>query len=328
LALIGAAVLSISCVSLPKDGVEQPPEITSELSVDECVQAGMRFGGVTLETVKKRFHKNKEWPAVHKLTAKLLRSPDSKMVNREFLQLVNMYQSSLKNLDEGVFLALIRSESDIQKQAGWQLAANFPEPKVAQWVDRELSIMLESGTEEKNLFPQLAHAVQANRVKAAYSMMRMALLKSGVDDFAKAMAALDPIRASNDFFDYLALANPEDLRQMTQTTVNVFTCMFIMKHYLAYPADINHPKSEMIFYYSISRNNGLADIAKDVVQYGLNGSVAHIAQILARMPSWVQVAFVEGVRTSQDQKLKLVLAELQLATSEQDVADEIVNILR
>jgi len=327
-AIVVAAFMIASCVSLPKNGVEQPPEITSEMSIEECVQAGVRFGGTTLEAVKKRFAKKNEWGAVHQLTAKWLRSPDPEMVNREFLQLVNIYQSSLKKLDENVFLALIRSENDIQKQAGWQLAANFPEPRVAQWVDRELSQMLVTGTEEKNLFPQLAHAVQANRVKAAYSLMRMAMLKTGFDDFAKAMAALDPIRSSNDFFDYLSLATPEDLRQMSQSTVNVFTCMFILKHFLAYPADVNHPKSEMIFYYSISRNNGLSEIAKEVIQYGLNGSVAHVAQILARMPSWVQVAFVEGARSSQDQKLKLVLAELQTATSEQDVADEIINILR
>ena len=47
--------------------------------------------------------------------------------------------------------------------------------------------------------------------------------------FAKALAALAPERAGYDFMEYIAQASIEDLRQLNQTSINVYTCIIIFR---------------------------------------------------------------------------------------------------
>jgi hypothetical protein len=244
------------------------------------------------------------------------------------LQLVSIYQSSITKLDMNVFRSLVRSKDPVYRQAAWHLAANFPSPEIAREMDVLLTEIVSSGTESENFFVQLANAARSNKQKSTYTFLRQGLMTTGEDAFAKAMATLDPTAATNDFMDYLSLANPEELRQITQKTVNVYSCIFILKHLLAYPVSGSHPQFNQLFYYSISRNNALSDLGRDVLQYGINASPSQVALFLSREPAWVQTSFIEGVRRTQQPRLKLIVAELMPLSSDEAVSQEIREVLR
>ena len=61
------------------------------------------------------------------------------------------------------------------------------------------------------------------------------------------MAHLNPLSAANDFLDYLSLAPVEELRQLAQKTINLYTAQVAFKHFIRYPISINHPKSQILF---------------------------------------------------------------------------------
>ncbi len=321
-------LLSISCVSLRGSEGEVAPALTDDMTTSEVLNIAFRFGGDSLKAANKRFSEKKEWAKVQSLSAKLLIDPPSDIVSRQMLQLVSIYQTSITKLDLNVFRSLVRAKDPVYRQAAWHLAANFPSPEIAREMDVLLTEIISSGTESENFFVQLANAARSNKQKSSYTFLRQGLMTTGEDAFAKAMATLDPTAATNDFMDYLSLANPEELRQITQKTVNVYSCIFILKHLLAYPVNGSHPQFNQLFYYSISRNNALSDLGRDVLQYGINASPSQVALLLSREPSWVQTSFVEGVRRTQQPRLKLIVAELMPLASDDAVSQEIREVLR
>jgi hypothetical protein len=326
--LISAMLIATSCVTLRDTDPERPPEITAEMSTEEAATAAVTYGEETFQAASRRFTERNEWPKVKEFAVSMLKSLPKDMTARQQVLLVQLYQSSVKQLDTEVFLYLVRNENSILRQAGWQLAAHFPRADLVPLIDAELSRIVAGSQEQNNLFPQLAKAVRANRVKAAYTFLRLGLMGNGDDEFARAMATLDPIRSTNDFMNYLTLANSEELRQITQKSVNVYSCIYIMKHFLAYPVNVSNPSFSQLFYYAISRNNALSDLGKEVLQFGVNGSPAAIALLLSREPAWVQIAFVESVRRTQQPKLKVLVSELLPLASDEGVAMEIREVLR
>ena len=76
----------------------------------------------------------------------------------------------------------------------------------------------------------MANAVAANQLTDAYTLIREGLMQQGGEEFVNAMIALNPKRASWDFLDYLAQASAEELRQLTLSSVDLFSCVAILKH--------------------------------------------------------------------------------------------------
>jgi hypothetical protein len=208
------------------------------------------------------------------------------------------------------------------------MAAAMPSRSLARAIDQELGRAIVDNDEATVLIPQMAVAVESNRVRAAYTLLRQGLMTTGQESFAVAMANLDGRRASSDFIDYLAQAPAEELRQLTQNSVNVYTCLIILKHLQSRPAPVSHPGLETLIYYSVSRNNALADLAQVAVEAYLPRDRAQIAIMMARLPQWTQIAFIESVRRRKSPAVTLLLGELKKISSSRDVVEEVDEFLR
>ena len=163
---------------------------------------------------------------------------------------------------------------------------------------------------------------------AAQNKIQQGLMTTGQEAFALSMAQLDASRASNDFLDYLALASAEELRQLTQNSVNVYTCLIALKHLQAHPAPLSHAHAEHLVYYAVSRNNGLADLGQMALESYRPKERSQVAIMMSRMPQWVQIAYVESVRRKKAPAITLLLGELKKISSSTDVVEEVDEVLR
>jgi len=178
------------------------------------------------------------------------------------------------------------------------------------------------------LIPGTARAIMANKLTKSYTVVRQGLLMKGHEAFAEAMISLNPKAASSDFLDYLALAPPEELRQLTLSSVNLYTCMVILQHLAKVQAPISHPRIENLFFYSVSRANGLAELAQSAIERYLPRNKEHLAYNLTKLPVWVQIAYLENARRRMNPKVGILLAELKKVSSQRDVIEEIDEVIR
>lgn len=176
------------------------------------------------------------------------------------------------------------------------------------------------------MLPQMAQAAQANKLTSIYTLLRRGLMMKGDSEFAKAMITFDPKKATNDFMDYLSLATVEDLRQLNQSTINLHTCLVIFRHFLNYPVSTSHPKYSHLFIYSVSRNQVLKEMANLVLERQLPQYREQMAFTLARLPVWIQVAYVEGIRENLNTNVNLFLAKLKTVTAHKEVLEEIDDL--
>jgi hypothetical protein len=229
-------------------------------------------------------------------------------------------------LPQKIFSTMINSDRLLAVQLGWQLAAAKPSQQVAQIAEQRLTQAIAENDEDSVMLPQMANAIAANKLKGSYTLARRGLLTKGDEEFAMAMISLDASQASEDFLAYLSMAPAEELRQLTLSSVNVYTCVAILKHLVRLPPSMANPNFPHLFFYAVSRNNGLAELAQNVIEGYVPTNTEYLAQILARHPSWVQVAYLEGARTRMNPKVSLLLSELRKVTAEQDVVNEIDEI--
>ncbi len=324
---VAGFILGIGCVSTrPKE--VKAPSITDEMPLQDVLQAAQAHGGDTLEAALKRIDRKREVPAAAIWAREQVVKRGGDLEGVELLSTVRLYQEHVAELDQVIFLKLVRDERNLARQLGWQLAANMPSPKVAQWAQDELSVALERGNEQSHMLPQMANAVSANRLGSLYTYMRQGLLSTGDDAFVRAMIRLSPERASADFLDYLALAPIEELRQLTQRSINVYSCMMILRHLALYPAPVHHANYEQVFLYAVSRNMTLSNLANMAIESDLTRAREELAMTLARLPSWIQVAYIESARRNRSTQVSLFLGELRRVSSQEDVIAEIDEVLR
>jgi len=307
---------------------EPPPEITSKMSLDDLLKAGIQHGGATLVKVKNTIQKLKRWPDANRVLEPALIEGIVKYNNPQLVNTANLFQSSTSYLPLNVFNKLVTSGRPLARELGWQLAANMPSQGIAKAIEDHITNSINDGEEQDLLVPAAAMAVQANQLTSAYTLMRQGLMTNGDEAFAKAMSILDPHRSSDDFLNYLALAPIEELRQMSQHSVNMYTCMLILRHLSAFPASPSHPRYEHIFMYAISRNNGLAELGNLALAKQFERSRRDLAVILARMPSWIQIAFIENVRRTSTSESTQFLAELKQISSQNEVLEELGVVQR
>jgi hypothetical protein len=169
----------------------------------------------------------------------------------------------------------------------------------------------------------MALAVQANQIRSVYTLLRQGLLMQGSEEYAKAMIDLAPEKASNDFMAYLAQATIEDLRQLNQQSVNLYACVTIFRFYLTHTLPVNHPGFSHLYLYAVSRNQMLAEMAQAVLEKQLGGSREQLVYALARMPVWIQVAYIEGTRMNPNPNVSLFLDDLKKLSAHKEVIEEI-----
>lgn len=126
---------------------------------------------------------------------------------------------------------LDRGESGDLRVA-WQLAALCPSPGMAQVASQRLA-RFSAWHATDRLYVEVADAVVANKLVNAYPLIRPSFMHSGSLPFAKAMVALDPESAADDFLSYLAIAGSGIASRESVETV--------MAHLADYLPSSRHP---------------------------------------------------------------------------------------
>lgn len=303
-----------------------PPEIYSNMPLNKALEAGIDYGGDTLAAVKKLIKRRHEGEKAGQLMEEALIKRALTYEQHQLMNAGNLYASAPRPIALKVFQTLIDSGRGIARQVGWQLAAMKPSKQLAQAIDLELTRAIADSDEDAVLVPQMANAARANNLKGTYTLMVQGLLRKGDEEFAQAMISMDPKRATDDFLQYLALANAEELRQLTMSSVNLYTCIAILKHQQSTPPSIGNLYFPHLFVYAVSRNTALAELAQKVLETQLPHNTELMAQALASEPVWVQIAYLGNARRNMNPKVGLLLSELKKTTSEQDVVQEIDEI--
>ena len=148
----------------------------------------------------------------------------------------------------------------------------------------------------------------------------------GNEEFAISMATLDPVRASSDFLDYLALCPPDELRQLSVSSVNVYAATVALNHLIKSPPSVGHPRLDTAFYYSISRNPGLGDLGASLVDVLASRDQRGMAIALSRLPVWTQVAYIENARRNMSSTRRVFLSELKRTSPQAEVSEELGEI--
>ena len=305
------------------DAAAKPPVISEKMPAMEAAQAGVQFGGETLQEVKRLAKVHHQGQAIGQAAAKILKKEAGSLGDRELLNAGNLFASMPVPFDTDLFYSLVNSTRPLARQLGWQLAASKPSAGIATAIDRELTQALAENETEIVLIPTMANAVTTNRLKSAYTFVRQGLLTKGDEEFAQAMMALNPERASEDFMDYLSQASADELRQLTLSSVNLYTSVAILKHFQKFPPNMANAHFDHLFLYAVSRNTGLAELSQTVIEGYVPSHTDILAMALAKHPAWVQIAYLENARRRMNPKEGLLLTELKKVTSERDVVEEI-----
>lgn len=325
---LSLSFLQLSCVSLRGGDSDSPPQIKADMPLEQAFAHAIRYGGSTLEDVKKLVKARDAWPELETISAAYIKENMNSASPSVFLNAVHLYRVSANRMNVDLLKQLFASSEPFHKKIAWQLAALRPSSRIAALLEEVLSQVLVNGNIEEVLFPEMARAVEANQVRTVYTILRQGLFASGSDDFAKAMITLNPDLAADDFVDYLAQASLEDLRQINQTSVNMYTCLVILRFFMNYPLPVANPNVGHLYYYAISRNPGLNEMARDVLEQQIPRFREQMVFILARQPQAVQMAFVEGTRHHPGANVQSMLASLKELTAFQEVEDEISALAR
>ena len=303
-----------------------PPKIDDQLPLELALKAGVDYGGDTLSAVKRLIKKRDQGVAAAALLRAMIHDNLQSYDHAQLINSGHLYAAMPVALQPEVFRELVGSGRVLAQQLGWQLAAVKPSEALAKAVDIELSRALAEGEDDSVMIPQMANAVRANHLGSAYTLMRVGLMAKGDEEFAQAMIHLDPQRASDDFLIYLAIPTAEELRQLSLSSINLYTSVVILRHLKAHPPTAGVTGFDHLFYFAVSRNLTLAEQAQSVLEQYIPQRTELLAQALAKMPGWVQIAYLESVRRHMSAKQGMLLSELQKTTAESDVVQEIKEL--
>lgn len=331
-ALLGIfiAIISMtSCTTTEKpETVEAKvaPQITRDMKLEDALNAAIEFGGDTARDVRRLITKRKQWPLAEKFLAEAIRDGIIKYDNSQLINVTMTYLSGPVQPSAALFQKLVESGRPLARELAWQMAAALPGKTMRGAIERELNRALLEGEDADILLPQMATAVQSNRMVSAYTLVRRGLLTKGNEEYASAMAVLDPERASFDFIDYLALCPPEELRQMTVTSINVYAATIALQHLIKLAPPEGHPRIEIVFYYAISRNPGLSELGTSLADVLAMKDQRGTAIAMTRIPTWAQIAFIESARRTMNPTRRVFLSELKKISPQAEVAEELSEI--
>lgn len=302
---------------------QQKPEITRDMPLSEAYSLAKTHGADIMQKVKELAKERQELPKLAQMTENDLVNNNSKLSFNELSHATNMYVYAGQKAEPKVIKALLESREPGARRIGWRLAAVKPSLEVAAVIDGVLSNALSQGREDEILDPDMAKALQENALKGDYTFLERGLALQGAPEYATAMLALDPKSAAPAFLTYLMHADLEDLRQLNQKSINVYTCTVIFRFLIDNPLPINHPGVASLFLFAVSRNRGLADMANTVLEKQIPEHRASFAAILARLPVPVQVAFIENSQREMTANLRLLLHDLKDVAQNKEVIEEL-----
>lgn len=322
-AFLLASVLSATACQTTDPNNPEKPKITREMSLDESYPLAVAFGGDVLQQVKEFAREKQQMPELHRLAEADLKQKHETMDPVYLLNVAHLYRASTMVLDPQLLRTLLLSRSEDSRRIGWRLAAVKPSAEVGQMIESILTEALGEERETSLLSPEMATALQENNLKSSFTFLTRGLLLQGNPEYAAAMLVLDPNRAAGPFLDYLGKADLDDLRQLNQQNINIYTCTQIFRYLLDNPLPINHPNVSQLFMFGISRNRGMADMANAVLEKHIPEHRLALARILSRMPAQVQLAFVENSQREMTANLRLLLTDFKESAQEKEVIEEL-----
>ncbi len=322
--LPGLSVLMLALAGCQTDKQEvEKPTITRDMDLGEAYGYARTFGEDTMQRVKDLAKDRQELPKLSRLTETDLTTNNEKLTYAELGHAANMYVYSNQRIDPKVIRSLLVSRSPWTRKIGWRLSAVKPSAEISTVIDNVLNRALNDNREDEILDPEMAKALQENQMKGSFTFLVRGLDLQGSPEYAQAMLILNPKGAVNPFFNYLMKADLEDLRQLNQKSVNVYTCTVIFRFLMENPIPVTHPGVPSLFLFAVSRNRGLADMANTVLEKHIPENRAAFAAMLARLPVPVQVAFIENSQREMTANLRLLLNDLKDVAQQKEVIDEL-----
>lgn len=320
-ALISMVLVLTSCVSF--DGAGDIPEITAQMPLEEKLASAIDFGGQTFKDVVKSISEQKKWSASEQILASLIIQNVEVWQEAQLLNATKLYQRSGAKNDDIVFAKLIENGGVLAAKVAWKLIENSSNPKALGIIDSVLTQAIVTNDLDRHLIPEMANAVATLNVKSVYGVLKVGLFKTGEPAFVESMIRLYAARSSDDLFDYLLLAEDNELRQRTLKSIDTITAVQILDYLANQPMTFGHNELGKIFVYAASRNVGLRQAARRVV----DGLVPINPQILAfelsKQPKWVQMSLIEAARREITANSKTLLKELSLMTPDRSIEEEI-----
>jgi hypothetical protein len=316
------AVLANACQTVDQQNPEKP-EITSGMDLTEAYGLGRNFGGEVMQKVKELAHTRKEIPKLQQLTEDDLVKNSANMELPQLTAIVNTYIFAWQKVNPSTLRVMLESKSETTRRMAWRMAAMKPSPIIRQTLEQHINRALNEGVEDSLLCPEMALAIKENGMKSEYTFLVRGLETQGNPEYANAMLALDPKQATDPFLTYLMRADLDDLRQLNQKSVNVYTCTVIFRFLMENPLPLTHPGLPAIFMFAVSRNRGLADMANAVLEKHIPESRAAFAAMLSRLPVAVQIAFIENSQREMTANLRLLLSELKDVEQHKEVIEEL-----
>ena len=327
--MLWAGMLVAACATLMRTD-DSLPQSYEGLSVVELVDAVRQHGSKVLRPVYRQLQRDKAVAAAgrHIATAVPRALQDDNIVAS--VAMLHLYQLTADPDAPRIFMLLTAPEQRqaVLVQVGWQIATLMPSPRMATVITRALEQALEQGREQALFSPQVAAALAANQLTESYTFVRQGLQRTHHEAFARALLKLNPQRASEDFLVYLANVPLDTLRQKLPTASNIPLRLMMLQHLRVYPVTIQHRKLDALFNYVVSRNPALSEAAMQVLAVFYDKHGEQLAQLLARMPYWVQFACVEKLARRLNPSSRRFLVILRQKTSGVDVVDEINQLIR
>ena len=322
------SVLFVSCHTPKKDYSKEL--ITDHTSTEDALEIAIFRGGpeikkaLRLVTYRKKHVASKDF-----LVGKLLSQKEALSFSRK-ANVLNLLQSFRLEPSEAILLfeTLKASLEEKQHELAWGIATAFPSDSLSVHIEKHLSQALLYDDLERELVPSMADALARNNLVSSYSILKQGLIKTHDRAFSEAMIKLDPDSAEKDFINYLATVPFEELRQLNLQHSNVFLCLDILSFlYKRNPAP-THPNYEHLFSFAVSRNQSLSAYAIKIIEKAAQDHRSYLAQMLARTPVKIQLAYIEKVIRTESNQTRPFLKELKGLSSKRIVLKEIEDYLR
>lgn len=322
-------VFIFSCTST-KDYLQEP--ITQETPTKEALEIAILRGGQDIKNALRLVVARRDQEKAKNFIFDRLMTKDEE-IQKTFSDQANMIallQSFRLEPQKTILLfeTMKASLNPRQRELAWGVATAFPSKEMGVHIEKHLSQALLYDDLDRELLPAMADALAQNYLVSSYSILKQGLLKIHDIAFVQAMIKLNPMAAERDFLDYLSFVPLEELRQLNLESSNIFVCMEILEFLHARNPLPTHPKYDYLFNFAISRNPSLSSLAIDILDKASVKHRAHLAQMLARAQSWVQLAYIEKVRRNSNIQTRLFLKELKDISSKSLVLKEIEEFLR
>ena len=326
LAIFHLCFISNACMTI--GDATSTKEFKKGMPMSEIVAVAVSGGSEKLVEAQALIKTEKRVPELRAYINPYIRDNLKTLPASSLASAAQLYQIANKQYDTDVLRALIRHKNEEVSRKGWLMTAIVPSAKMQKFIRSEVDVFIVNNAEKSLLIPEFADSVRINRLDDFESLLTMGLLEKGHDAFAKALVELHPLTSAEHFLDYLSQADIEDLRQINQKSIDMYTSLVILRYFVTAPVPPSHPGIGHLYLYAVSRNPALSEMAQVVLDRQFPNAEQEFIFALAQQPVQVQVSMIEQIRQQPTSNFKRLLSGLKDVTRFDQVIEEINAISR